>query len=201
MVQLETFLTELSSESQLSAKTFQDLFQVGKTQSLSVDMLMQINTMQLMQLWTSLVNSLLNSFLMMDQSKMPSKQLLITSRVLAALWECTTQPIQLKPLPELASTMLLIEDILWNSRPRTLSWRNMMDSLRIFSKKCTRHNSRNSTRQRVLTTNTDWLMIWLLKSSSQMVVLYGLAKTMMVMSKVISLLKDMVHWVSWLQCS
>jgi len=46
----------------------------------------------------------------------------------------------------------------------------------------------------VLTTNTDSLTIWLLKSSRVTVALSGLARTTMVMCKVISLLKVMDHW-------
>jgi len=127
-------------------------------------------------------------------ARMDLNMLLITSKMEEdQLWECTTLMNQSLPSPELASSSLLTEDTLLSSPPRTPSSRSMMADSKTFSNRSMKKITKNTTNQRELTTNTDLLMIWLLRFLREMEVLSGLARTTMVMFKVISLPRVMDH--------
>ncbi len=110
-VQSETFLTEPSSESQLSARMFLDSFQVGNSQLLLEDTLMLINIMQLMPLLISQANLSWSLFQMMAQQLIHLNTWPIILKDQAAFWECITPLIQSKHSQELASILLFTEDI------------------------------------------------------------------------------------------
>lgn len=67
----------------------------------------------------------------------------------------------------------------------------MMADLKISSKKYIKKTLKNFSNLSLLTMNIDSLMIWWLKYSKEVEDLYGHAKIMMEMYKVISLLKVM----------
>lgn len=66
----------------------------------------------------------------------------------------------------------------------------------MFSKRSMRRNSYRLTKRRASIMSTDLSMIWLLKSSKEMVESYGHARTTMVMYKVILSPRAMAHLVS-----
>ena len=66
-----------------------------------------------------------------------------------------------------------------------------MEDLKIFLKKSIRNNILISSKPRRLITSIVLLMTWSLKLLREVVDLFGLAKTMMEMSKVTLLHKDM----------
>ena len=71
----------------------------------------------------------------------------------------------------------------------------MMVDSRIFSKDFTKLLIRNNSKRMESGMNTDLLTIWLLKLLNSKVVMFGPAKTMMVMSNLILLLKVIYDFI------
>ena len=98
-----------------------------------------------------------------------------------------------------ASSMLFNASILSTSPQRTLFWKSMMVALKIFSKNFMMVNTSLNLKNLRFGMSIVSLMILLLTLSNQTEVLFGPVRTMMVMSNLILLLKDMALSVLWLQ--
>jgi len=147
---------------------------------------METNTLRVTSWLPSQASSLWSTYLMMDQPMELSITLCIISKTeVVQSWECTTLTIQSLPLQGPASSLRWTEDYPWSWALRTRFWRSMMAGLRTSSRRSMWETLRNSSRRRILTMNTDSLMIWLLRYSKEMEVSYGLARTTMEMYKVI----------------
>lgn len=119
-VQSGPFSTELSSESQSSAKTFPDSFQAGRSLSLSEDTLMVINTSAKMLSSQDLESLNLSSLLLLEANQLSEKSSISKVKVVLE-WECT---ILMSPSQTLLTKFLLMhwwEKCQFNSVPRTLS--------------------------------------------------------------------------------
>jgi len=151
---------------------------------------MVINILQLTMSLTSQESSWCNFCLMME-AKNGNTHVIISKTLVDQSWECTTLMNQSDLLLTLVSNMHFWKTIHWSYQPRTLFWRSMMEDLKIFLKKSIRNNILISSKPRRLITSIVLLMTWSLKLLREVVDLFGLAKTMMEMSKVTLLHKDM----------
>jgi len=178
------------SESQSSWTTFQDLFQDGNFQSSLVDMLSVINTVLKIYVQKSQVISPWLSLQIVEPSQPRFKFTNLKGQ--ECFWVCITPMSPLLDLLMRAFNMLLTEDTHFIWAPRTLSWRDMMVDSRTFSRKFINLHTKLNSSKWVFGTSIDLLMIWLLMLSKVKVVMFGPARIMTVMSKVILSLKDMV---------
>ena len=102
---------------------------------------------------------------------------------------CSTTTVQLNHSLTHASNTLSKETILFTWPPRTLSSRDTTVDSRTSSKTSINQLTKKNSNLKNFGTSTGSLMIWLLKSSREKEDTFGLAKTMMVMSNQILLLK------------
>ena len=175
----EIISEELSSESQFSLKTFQDMFQDGQIQLSLEDMLSEINIELLTLLFLKQENLKWFTLQLMDLRKLQWKYIIIQEVEL--WWECIILMNQSLSLPIPVSSMLFKEIIhfIWVLRIQFL--KNMMEDLKIFLKLFTRKITKINLKPRNFGMNIDWLMIWSHTQLNRKVDLFGLVRIMMEM--------------------